>query len=190
MADRSRRKQILEAARVLFRAKGYHATTIRDIADEAGMLSGSLYAHIKSKEDLLYEITDEVAQQFLTSLKTVSDLDVSPQERLRLGLSAHLKVVSLHLDAASVFMHEWRGLSDERRADIQAKRDEYEGLWKSILADGVEKGVFRAENLRYARMVLLSVANWSYQWFDPEGALTPDEVATRLADVLLCGLEK
>lgn len=189
MTDRSRRDQVFHAAGVLFHKKGYHATTIRDIADEAGMLSGSLYAHIRTKEDLLFEITDGVADHFLTAVKTVAESDALPPQKLRQALAAHLRVIAAHLDGASVFMNEWKVLSPTRRAVIQEKRDAYEAVWARILADGAESGVFHGQHLRYARMVLLSVANWSYQWFDPLGSLTPDEVAERLVGVILRGLE-
>jgi len=153
------------------------------------MLSGSLYAHIRTKEDLLFEITDEVAEQFLVELKAVAASGASPAETLQLGLAAHLRVVAAHLDGASVFMHEWRVLSPVRRDAIQQKRDQYEAIWADILETGVGAGEFYGDHLRYARMVLLSVANWSYQWFDPLGTLSPDEVAERLAGVILRGLQ-
>ncbi|MCL6452544.1 MAG: TetR/AcrR family transcriptional regulator [Alicyclobacillus sp.] len=188
MTDRNRREQILQAARALFREKGYHATTIRDIADEAGMLSGSLYAHIRTKEDLLFEITDEIADQFLDEMKAVAGRSLPPDALLRQGLAAHLRVVSTHLDAASVFMHEWRGLSPDRRRVIQEKRDAYEQMWAGILEAGAAAGVFRREGLRFARLVVLSVANWSYQWLHPGGVLSAEQLADQLAEVLLSGL--
>lgn len=191
MSDRTnRRAEILEGAKKLFRLKGYHATTIRDIAEEAGMLSGSLYAHIKSKEDLLYEITDEVAKQFLSGMKTVTNSDAPPSEKLKAGLASHFQVIADHSDAASVFMHEWKLLSSERRTVIQQQRDAYEAMWATLLDEGADAGVFHRDLLREARMMVLSVANWSYQWFDPSGPMTPDAAARQLAAVLLRGIAK
>ncbi len=187
IAERGRKQEILKAASLLFREKGYHGTTIRDIAERSGLLSGSLYAYIRTKEDLLFEITDEVADHFIRSLTAVVSLPVPPEEKFRRGLAAHIAVVADHLDAATVFSHEWKALSSERRAAIQAKRDAYEQLWNQILQEGITAGVF-AEAGSLARTVILSVANWLYQWYDPNGALSPEPLAERLADILLAGL--
>jgi TetR/AcrR family transcriptional regulator, cholesterol catabolism regulator len=189
MAERGRRQEILQAASLLFREKGYHGTTIRDIADKSGLLSGSLYAHIRTKEDLLFEITDEVADHFIRSLTLVVQSDSTPEQKFKRALSAHIAVVAEHLDAATVFSHEWKALSSERRQVIQEKRDAYEQLWSNILKEGVDAGVFTPSTDAFTRMVTLSVANWLYQWYDPSGTLSSDAVANRLSDVLLQGLK-
>lgn len=189
MADRGRREQIFEAAKELFREKGYHATTIRDIAQRAGMLSGSLYAHIKTKEDLLFEITDEVAHHFVRNLEPIVLKQMSATEKFRAALASHIEVVTEHLDAATVFSHEWKALTGERKVAIQKARDRYEELWTTIIAEGVKTGEFHGAYIRFARIVTLSVANWLYQWYDPKGSLKPDEIAERLAAVLLEGLQ-
>jgi TetR/AcrR family transcriptional regulator, cholesterol catabolism regulator len=188
MAERGRREQIIEAAKELFREKGYHATTIRDIAQRAGMLSGSLYAHIKTKEDLLFEITEEVAHHFVHSLEPIVASQGSATEKFHAALTSHIAVVTEHLDAAAVFSHEWKALTEERKDVIQRERDRYEELWAAIIAEGVKTGEFHSEFVRFARIVTLSVANWLYQWYDPEGLLKPNEVAERLAAVLMRGL--
>lgn len=188
MVDRNRRDLILQSACLLFSEQGYHATTIRDIADQCGLLSGSLYAHIRSKEELLYEIADQVADRFLTRLDGVLKAQGSPTERFRYALAAHISVVAEDVHAARVLWHEWKALSPDRRRLIDAKHDAYEQMWGQILQEGVATGEFYSEHLRYARTVTLSVANWLYQWFNPEGSLSAEEVADRLATVLLRGL--
>jgi TetR/AcrR family transcriptional regulator, cholesterol catabolism regulator len=189
MAERNRREQILQAAKALFKEKGYHGTTIRDIAEQSGVLSGSLYAHIKTKEDLLFEITNEVADHFVQRLEKVVASPWTPPDKFRAALAVHIQVVAEHLDAASVFSHEWKALSYERRAIIQEKRDQYEALWARILEEGVNSGHFYPEHLRFSRIVTLSVANWLYQWFQPGGKLSAKQVADELATVLLRGVQ-
>ncbi len=190
MGDRGRREDIIHSARVLFSERGYHGTTIRDIAQMSGILSGSLYAHIRTKEDLLYEIVDSVADQFLESLAAVVAQQLSPEEKFREALAAHIGVVARNLDAATVFSHEWRALEGERRALIQDKRDKYEHLWQEVIQYGVAEGTFVMSNQRFSRIVSLSVANWLYQWYDPAGELSAKAVADRLADVLLYGIDR
>lgn len=188
MVERGRRDQIIDVAKVLFREKGYHATTIRDIAQQSGLLSGSLYAHIRTKEDLLFDIADEVANQFIRGLEAVLARGGTPTAQFRAALAAHGEVVARNIDAAAVFSSEWRALAEERRATIQAKRDQYEHMWAQILDEGRQTGEFAALDARMMRIVPLSVANWLYQWYDPAGPLAPGEIAGRLADVVLSGL--
>jgi TetR/AcrR family transcriptional regulator, cholesterol catabolism regulator len=183
-----RKEQILEVACRFFSTKGYHGTTIRDISEASGILSGSLYAHIDSKEDLLFEITDRGAEAFLGSLRPIVEGPGSPREKLKRGLTAHARVVADNLEGATVFFHEWKSLSKERREIIQRKRDEYEALWASIFDEGVEKGEFHGKDPKFARLMLLSAANWLYQWYQPEGPLTPEEIAERFAEILLSGI--
>lgn len=190
MVEKGRRDVIVQVARTLFREKGYHATTIRDIAQMSGMLSGSLYAHIRTKEDLLFEITNDVADQFLTRIDRVVGSPQAPADLFREALTAHIEVVAENLDAATVFSQEWRALQGDRRALIQSKRDAYEQRWQTIMEKGAADGSFVPFHLRFSRIVSLSVANWLYQWYDPAGELRATEVAEQLADVLLFGIER
>ncbi|MCL6600024.1 MAG: TetR/AcrR family transcriptional regulator [Alicyclobacillus macrosporangiidus] len=184
----SQKDQILAAARRLFSSKGYNGTTIREIADEAGVLSGSLYAHIQSKEDLLFEIADEGARAFLSAAATVDRMPGAASERIREGLRAHVRVVADHLEASKVFFHEWHALSEQRRSVIQAKRDAYESYWDRWIAAGIAEGHLRGEDPKFARLLILSVANWVYQWYRPDGPLTPEEIADRFWRLLMNGL--
>lgn len=184
-----RRDQIVDAALELFSGRGYHATTIRDIAEASGMQSGSLYAHISTKEDLLFEIVNNGADRFLGALEPVVAGPGSAAEKLRRGLGAHIAVVAGHIQAARIFLHEWRAIGPERRAVIQAKRDRYEALWAQIVREGVSSGEFRPVEERFARMLVLSAANWLYTWYDPDGPLSPQEAADRFADLILGGLQ-
>ncbi|MFC4075890.1 TetR/AcrR family transcriptional regulator [Salinithrix halophila] len=184
-----RKEQILEKASQLFRSKGYHGTTIRDISEASGILSGSLYAHIDSKEDLLFEITDRGADLFLKSLRPIVDGDEDPVTKLRQAMVAHVRVIADNLEAATVFFHEWKALTRERRACIQVKRDEYEDLWGRLLDEGEQKGSFHLEDEKFARLLILSAMNGLYQWYNPQGAQSPEEVAERFAAILLAGLD-
>ncbi|MDR6226756.1 TetR/AcrR family transcriptional regulator [Desmospora profundinema] len=188
MPRTGRKEKILEQASRLFRTKGYHATTIRDISEASGMLSGSLYAHIQSKEDLLFEITDRGAERFLSSLAPIVDSDAPPEEKVRRALAVHMRVIADNLEAATVFFHEWKALSDERRAVIQAKRDEYEGMWARLLAEGRRQGRFQMVDEKSARLLILSAANGVYQWYAPDGEWSAEQVAERFARLLLDGL--
>ncbi|SFT01516.1 TetR/AcrR family transcriptional regulator [Marininema halotolerans] len=184
----ARKEKILEKASGLFRNKGYHGTTIRDISEASGILSGSLYAHIRSKEDLLFEITDRGAEHFLQSVRPIIEGEGDAITKLRKAMVAHVQVITDHLEAATVFFHEWKSLTDERRHMIQTKRDEYEGLWAQLLVEGMNEGCFRKVDEKFARLLILSAMNGLYQWYQPDGEQTPIEVAERYASILLAGL--
>src|ERR671934_2406753 len=123
----TRRQELTRQAARLFAEKGYHGTSIGEIADALGVQKGSLYAHIRSKQDLLYETMLEGARAFHAGLDAIPD-DLPPTEKIRLALRSHLRVVADQLDVATVFVQEWRYLEGERREEILEERRGHEGL--------------------------------------------------------------
>ena len=108
---------------------------------------------------------------------------------MRRLLVAHIETAIEHLDAATVFLNEWRYLSDERREAIQVKRDRYEEIVRQVISEGIERGEFRSDaNVRFAARLVLSAGNWTYAWFKPGGELGPTEIGERFADLLIRGL--
>src|SRR5919206_626717 len=106
----SRRTELTRQAARLFAEKGYHGTSIGDLAEAMGVQKGSLYAHIESKQDLLYETMRDGAAAFHAALDTIPD-ELPASEKIRLALRAHLRVVADQLDVATVFVREWRYLT-------------------------------------------------------------------------------
>src|SRR3954465_7984488 len=108
----ARRSELTREAAKLFAQKGYHGTSIGDIAEALGVQKGTLYSHIASKEDLLYETMREGADAFHAALDAIAD-DAPATEKIRLALRGHLRVVAEQLDVATVFVQEWRYLDGE-----------------------------------------------------------------------------
>ena len=183
-----RKEQVLEAAAALFSRKGYHSTTVRDIAEESGMLSGSLYAHFAGKEEMLFAIVERSADQFVAAAQPIVHGPGPASAKLRAAMAAHLQVVASSLDAATIFLHEWKVLSPDRRAVVKAKRSAYESLLAQIIHQGVASGEFRPVDEKFARLLVLSAVNWLYEWYDPAGPLGPEAVADKFAQLLLHGL--
>src|SRR5438445_13848639 len=132
--DRSmsaRRSELTREAARLFAQKGYHGTSIGDIADALGVQKGSLYSHIASKQDLLYETMRDGAAAFHAALDAIPD-ELPATEKIRLALRGHLRVVAEQLDVATVFVREWRYLQGERRDEIVAERRRYEERFRSL----------------------------------------------------------
>ena len=186
-----RRLQMIEAAAELFSERGYHGTSMQDLADELGLLRGSLYAHIGSKQELLFDVVDRGAERFLTRGRAAAELDATAAERLRSFLVGHAETAKEHLGAARVFLNEWRYLDAELRDRIQAKRDAYEATARAIIATGIDNGEFRADlDVALAARLILSAGNWIYAWYRSDGELSPAEVGAGFADLIVRGLKE
>lgn len=184
----TRQTQITAAARRLFRQKGYLAATMREIAGSLGMRGPSLYSHIDGKEELLWAIASRAAGEFFAALEPIVASPEPSAARLRKAIVAHVGVIARNLDAAAVYFHEWQHLGPRHRALFARRRDEYEGLFRAILRDGIDSGDFAPLDEKFAALIVLSALNWTHQWYRPDGPLTPEEVGTLIADMLLNGL--
>jgi AcrR family transcriptional regulator len=182
----TRRAELTRTAARLFAERGYHGTSIGDLAKALGVQKGSLYAHIASKQDLLYETMREGAEAFHAALDEIPD-DLRVTERIRLALRAHLRVVSEQLDVATVFIREWRYLEGERAAEFLGERRRYEERFRALFREGRELGALRTDlDEQAAVLLVLSAANWAYTWL-PAGANT-DELADRFFAILVDGI--
>jgi AcrR family transcriptional regulator len=182
----ARRNELTREAARLFAQKGYHGTSIGDIADALGVQKGSLYSHIASKEDLLYETMREGAAAFHASLDAIAD-DLPATEKIRLALRGHLRVVAEQLDVATVFVQEWRYLHGARRDEIVAERRRYEERIRDLFREGRELSELRADlDESVAALLLLSAANWAYTWL--QSGRDTDELADRFHALLVDGM--
>jgi TetR/AcrR family transcriptional regulator, cholesterol catabolism regulator len=182
----ARREELTRIAARLFAERGYQSTSLADLAGALGVQKASLYHHIASKEDLLWDVAWEGAEAFHAALDGVP-ADAPAAERIRLALGAHLAVVGGQLDVATVFVREWRHLSDERRRRFTAERRRYEERIRELFRAGVEESQLRTDlDVATAALLFLSAANWAYTWLRP-GAPT-EELADRLYAALLDGM--
>ncbi|MDQ6695196.1 MAG: TetR/AcrR family transcriptional regulator [Chloroflexota bacterium] len=184
-----RKEQIYHTAGSLFSERGYSATTVRDIARELNMQAGSLYAHIDSKEDVLWQIVNSAADQFLSAVSPIAGSDKTPADKLRHMVRAHVQVVSDNMANATIFLHEWKFLGDARRASVASRRNAYEALYRDVLEEGTRNGDFAPIDTKMAALLVLSVVNWMPQWYNPGGPLSPLQVADSFSDLILKGLE-
>jgi AcrR family transcriptional regulator len=182
----ARRTELTREAARLFAQKGYHGTSIGDIAEALGVQKGSLYSHIASKEDLLWETLSEGAAAFHAALDAIPD-DAAPAEKIRLALRGHLRVVAEQLDVATVFVQEWRYLEGERLDRFVAERRRYEERIRELLREGRDLGELRSDlDVGSAARLLLSAVNWAYTWLRP--GRDTDELADRFFALLIDGM--
>ena len=182
----ARRNELTREAARLFAQKGYHGTSIGEIAQALGVQKGSLYAHIESKQDLLYETMAEGARAFHAGLDAIPE-DLPATDKIRLALRSHLRAVSDQLDVATVFVQEWRYLEGERRDEILAERRRYEERIRALFREGRDLGELRSDlDDSTAALLALSAANWAYTWLTP--GRDTDELADRFFELLLDGM--
>ena len=182
-----RRTEILTTAGNLFRERGYHATSMRDIAGALELRGSSLYAHISSKEEMLREIVDHAADAFLAQANCVEGT-LAPDKRLRTLIRGHLEVIAQELPRATVFFHEWKFLSDEYKAQITERRDAYECHFRKAIEEGARSGVFQVEDPKLATLFVLSSLNWTYQWFHEGGKLSLEDLTEKYTALIFNAL--
>ena len=165
----TRQRLSTEAAR-LFAERGYHGTSIGDLAKVLGIQKASIYSHIKGKEDLLAEIALAGAQAFHDALDEIPE-DSPPGEHLRLALRAHLNVVDRQLDVATVWLHEWRYLANPARETFLAERRRYERRIRNLFDAAVAEGALRPDlDVTRAALAFFSLGNWAYTWMSHQTA--------------------
>ena len=182
----TRRDDLTRAAARLFAERGFHGTSMGDLAEALGMQKGSLYSHTGSKQELLFATMRAGAAAFHAALDEVPE-DAAAVERIRLALRGHLRVVSEQLDVATVFTREWRYLDDAYRDEIVAERRRYEERFRTLFREGVESGELRSDlEVGTTALLLLSAANWAYTWLTPDR--DTDELADRFTAILVEGV--
>jgi TetR/AcrR family transcriptional regulator, cholesterol catabolism regulator len=183
----ARRREIDAVASELFHANGYAATSVRDIARALDIQGASLYAHVASKEDLLFAIVDRAATDFEAAamVADAESLNADPVERLAALVEAHVDVVTSDPERASVFVTEWRHLSPDRRAAIAERRDAYEQRFRATIAEGIAIGAFRQTDPAIAATFILTALNGIATWYRPDGRLSADRIADHFVDLAL-----
>ena len=182
----TRREELTREAARLFAERGFHGTSMGDLADALGVQKGSLYSLTGSKQQLLFETMREGARAFHAALDAVPE-DAAPVERIRLALRGHLGVVAEQLDVATVFTREWRYLDDAYRDEILAERRRYEDRFRELFREGVERGALRSDlDAAAAALLALSALNWAYTWLTP--GRDTDDLADRFTTILVDGI--
>jgi TetR/AcrR family transcriptional regulator, cholesterol catabolism regulator len=179
-----------EAVR-LFGERTYPVVGMRDIGDAVGLLPGSLYVHISSKEELLLRIVEKGIQNYLDAITPVVESGEPAAARLRGAISAHMGVLARTVEQTRVAVHQWTYLSPENQQEVAAMRRRYEELFDRILREGIAAGDFR--EMRHPRIAVLStigMLNSVTQWYSPDGPLSAEEIGEVLADNALVGLQK
>lgn len=181
-----RREEILLAALRAFRERGYHATTLDDIAARLDIRKTALYHYFPDKEAILYECHRESLGELDRILSEARRLG-TPRERVRHVIREHVRVMTDTLQG-SPLAFEVSSFSPRRRREIIAARDRYEQEVRRMLEQGIEDGTFRDLDAKVSAFAILGAINWIARWYRPEGTLHAEELGEQFATHLLDGL--
>jgi AcrR family transcriptional regulator len=178
-------EQIQNEAVKLFSEKTYPVVGMRDISDAVGLLPGSLYAHIATKEELLLGIVQRGIQNYINTLGPISSTDKPAPERLRLITRKYMETLDASMDQTKVSFQQWTYLGPENREQVVKLREDYEAIFARV----INSTTF--PSLAHPRIAVLStmgLLNAAMRWYRPGASLTPGEIGDCLADYALNGL--
>lgn len=184
----NKQAEIMQAAISLFQQKGYHATSMQDLADAVGLQKGSLYHYISGKEDLLVVIIHDALSQYNARLAEIRGLDLPVRQRLELAVKAHLKGIAENLGMLTIFLRESYALNPQQQQMINTESDRYNRMFEELFAEGIATGEMRDLDPRLATRTALGSCNWFYRWYRPEGAQSIDQMADFFVDLLFNGI--
>src|SRR6478736_3389547 len=186
-ASATRRDELLAIAARLFADKGFKNTTVRDIADAAGILSGSLYHHFDSKESMV----DEILRGFLDDLfhrySAIVERDLGPRATLESVVIASFEAIDEHHSAVAIYQAEARHLAEQPRFGyIRDRLVEFRNLWRDVLRAGVADGTFRPDlDVELTYRFLRDTVWVGVSWYRPGGAISIDDIAAQYLSIVL-----
>ena len=183
------RASIIKAGLKLFGAKGYHGTSVGDIAKTAGITKGAYYHHFQSKEELLLLIHEEYAEYQLRAMQAVLSDEKCAAEQLRELIRSIVEAVGRYRPNVTIFFQERRYLTKKYLARATTQRDELEQAFQAVIERGIASGEFRKDlDGRVTCLGIIGMCAWTYQWFSDKGRLSTTEVADNFSSLILDGL--
>ncbi|WP_187369091.1 TetR/AcrR family transcriptional regulator [Baekduia soli] len=185
-----RDQEVLDAATKVFHTRGYADASVQHIADELGILKGSLYHYIDSKEDLLFRLLDEAHDEVDAVLAEVQAVpDLAPLDRLHLYVTRQVDYTSRNLAKMAIYYHDVNQLSEGRLKELLRKRRQHEQFVAGLIEEAQARGEVDASvDSHLATNYLFGSMIWVYRWYKPGGKLKPAQVSTSCADFVINGL--
>lgn len=172
-----REESILQAAAACFGEQGYRATTLETVAERLGISRVTLYRYCPSKEELLIRVFERSIAIFQRGLRQICAQDVPPEEKVRQIIRHQVRLMADHRNFLSVFFSEEGNLPPEMAQRARTERRAYDALIEGVIREGVEAGRLAPLPPKLLSFALLGMCNWLYQWYQPDGPLSADEVA-------------
>ena len=187
----TRRQELLAIAAKLFAERGFKNTTVRDIADAAGILSGSLYHHFDSKESIVDELLDSFQQELWREYDAIEASDRTPREKLDAVVRTSFDAIDRHHSEVAIFQPDAAYLATfDRFAYLVERNKRFRDLWTGLLTEGVASGELRADlNVELVYRFLRDTVWVAVRWYRPGGDLSPEQVADQYLHILLEGIQ-
>lgn len=182
--------ELHSVAAELFAKNGYPSTSVRAIAERLGVKAGSLYYHIDSKDDLLFNLVDGALDRLTRAVASVVESDSEPIDKLSAALRAHLFDGLAFTNEMIVTVRESANLAPDRVDLVRQKRRHYEGLFQMLLEQGIEAGRLRCTDVRMTSYAALGMCNWICQIYRPSGRLTAEQISDLCVGMIMSGLAK
>jgi AcrR family transcriptional regulator len=192
-ADQSvNRHDILQAAANIFRRQGYHGAKMADIASEVDLTAGSLYHHFPyGKQQLLMEVLNAGLDQITEQAEAIEyDHTLPPEEKLRKLVLTHIVSLTQNTAVAAALVFETRTLLNDRdaRESYLHRRDLFENIYRNVIREGINAGVFRSVDVALFVKTMLGAHNWVGVWYREGGRLSGEEIATEISETFLSAL--
>lgn len=186
MELKEKQKKIIDVAVELFKEKGYMGSSVRDLATKLNIKAASLYAHIRSKEEILEWICFGIAQEFFDELQEVKNTNIPPREKLNLFIEKHLSVVLKNRDVTHIYSNEWKHL-EERLPEFIALRKNYQQEVEELISEIYQAEKWELRSSAFTTRFILHTLNNSYFWFKRNTEST-SEITDEIRDKILYGL--
>lgn len=169
-AVKRRSTEVVAAAAKLFYTNGYDATSVQDVADALGILKGSVYHYIRTKEDLLFAVVEDAHTASIANIEKLSALEGDVPTKIRAFVRAHLELLIHERVKLGVYLRDFRSLSNEHKRLVSAQRREYSDYLQSLLEQGQQEGTVAADlNPRLTTIAILGMLNWTHEWYRERG---------------------
>lgn len=182
------REGILEAAARIFSEKGFHATSMNDIAEAVNLQKASLYYHFENKQEILITLLDHALDLINARLETVISQPISPEEKLRKAIITYIQTIAENQSLAAVLLLEIRSLDPDLKTRHASRREKFENIWKEMIIEGQREGKFNTIDPSMTGRAILGVMNWTVNWYRSNGPKSATDIANLFADLLLNGL--
>ena len=184
------REKIISVAVELFHEKGYRATSVQDIANKCGVTKAALYYYIQSKEEILWEIFDKTMTTAEQRMEELMNRKMPVEERLKAVVYNHIMNVRDEAPYITIFFTEKAHLPINKQEEINHRRRTYEKKISAIFEQGINEGILKPLPVLPTVYGLLGICNWMYQWYNPHGKFSPEEMANLYSEILLLGILK
>jgi AcrR family transcriptional regulator len=186
----TRLEEVLQSAANIFFAKGFHATSIEDVARDVGMLKGSLYYYIKSKEDLLFQLLLAGIEDGDAFIAQQIDREGDPVEQLEKAIRAQMDYIIQNRVPFGLFLHEFDSLSGKRQHKLIAVMSRYNSRFVELVRRGQEQGKIMEGEPWIIVNGILGMCNWLYRWYDPDQVSDPEKIKAVFLQMIFVGIRK